>query len=99
MSYIKGPWHIGMKPGPIIYGKKGEQIADCRSILPRIERNANAKLIQSAPELIETLEAIVARISGVYNHPSLLKKGPLSVDSQHDILVWAKNAISEATGE
>ena len=24
------PWHVGLRPGPIVYGPDGTQIADCR---------------------------------------------------------------------
>lgn len=27
------PWHVGMKPGPMIYGPQGEQIADLTGAL------------------------------------------------------------------
>lgn len=47
-----GPWHIGLNPGPMIYGPKGEQIADLRGdMLPRDEVRANARLIAAAPDL------------------------------------------------
>lgn len=53
--HTSGPWHIGMKPGPMIYGQRGEQIADCRGLN---EAGYNARLIVLAPELLEALKAI-----------------------------------------
>ena len=59
--HTKGPWHIGMKPGPIIYGEVGEQIADMSSsMLERDEHIANARLIAAAPELLEAAQKAVA---------------------------------------
>jgi hypothetical protein len=59
---------------------------------------ANLKLIASAPDLLSTLEAIKARIQGVWDHPSLMAKGPLMVHSDTDILEWVEEAIVKATG-
>ncbi len=50
--HTPGPWHTGFKPGPIIYGPKGDQVADLMGdLLPRSETLANARLIARAPEL------------------------------------------------
>ena len=60
MKHTPGPWHIGMKPGPILYGPKGEQIIDLRtSILPVDEDQANARLIAAAPDLLGELRNAV----------------------------------------
>lgn len=60
-AHTPGPWHIGMKPGPIIYGPLGEQVVDCRQGFIGIGENAgNARLIASAPELLAALELIHA---------------------------------------
>lgn len=58
-EFTPGPWHVGMKPGPIIYGPKGDQVADLRGdlMLPS-EQLANVRLIVAAPELYEALLAI-----------------------------------------
>lgn len=59
--HTPGPWHVGMKPGPIIYGPHGEQIADMRSpMLEADEHNANARLIEAAPDLLAALAELVA---------------------------------------
>ena len=59
-KWTKGPWHVGMKPGPMIYGPLGEQIADMTAdLIERDEKTANARLIAAAPELYrELLDAI-----------------------------------------
>ena len=63
-THTKGPYHVGMSPGPIIYGPKGEQIADCRSVSSEdAENKANALFITRAinthRELLEALEFCV----------------------------------------
>lgn len=64
MKHTPGPWHIGMQPGPIIYGPNGEQVADLRGerktlVVELDEAVANTKLIAAAPELLAALEAWV----------------------------------------
>lgn len=58
---------------------------------------ANARLIASAPELLSALNAIVARIQGDWDHPDLVRYGPLQLAS-HDCLEIARNAIAKAEG-
>lgn len=48
-THTPGPWHIGMRPGPMVYGQLGEQVADCRGL---DESGYNARLIAAAPELL-----------------------------------------------
>lgn len=60
-KHTLGPWHVGMKPGPIVYGPKGEQVADLRAdLISKDERLANLRLIAAAPELLEALKGILA---------------------------------------
>lgn len=62
-THTPGPWHIGMNPGPIIYGPKGEQVANMLPcMLERDEHNANVCLITAAPALLEALRCIVAAL-------------------------------------
>lgn len=44
---------------------------------------------------VDTLEAIRARINGEFDHPALVKFGPLSCSSTDDILSLIKNALGE----
>lgn len=61
--HTPGYWHIGMCPGPIVYGPKGEQVADLTAeLLPKEENTANARLIASAPELLEALQLAEATL-------------------------------------
>ena len=60
MNHTPGPWHVGMKPGPIIYGPHGEQVADLMgSLLSKDEQIANVKLIAEAPAMLEALRNFV----------------------------------------
>lgn len=78
-KHTPGPWHIGMKPGPIIYGPQGEQVADLRAhLLMPDESAANARLIAAAPELLEALKTMTdeyassMRNAGVTHYPEAL---------------------------
>jgi len=51
------------------------------------------------PELMSALEAIKARINGVYDCPALVAFGPLHHDTQWDCLRIAEEAIAKAKGE
>ena len=71
-GHTPGPWHIGMQPGPIIYGKNGEQVADLRGerktlVVELDEAVANTKLISAAPELLEALKACRKSIRHAHN--------------------------------
>jgi len=55
------PWHVGMKPGPIIYGPQGEQIADLTGALS-FNAGPNAQFIvrtcNSHAQLVAALSAM-----------------------------------------
>lgn len=56
-KHTPGPWHVGMKPGPIVYGAKGAQVCDMRAeLLPLDEELANLRLILAAPDMLAALE-------------------------------------------
>lgn len=49
-----GPWHVGMSPGPMVYGPRGEWIARCdMETTPREEAAANACAIAAVPDLVK----------------------------------------------
>lgn len=65
-KHTPGPWHLGMKPGPIVYGPQGEQVANMHvAMLDQEEHRANARLIALAPQLKEHLE----RLIHITSHP------------------------------
>lgn len=58
-QHTPGPWHIGMNPGPIIYGERGDQVANmCDGLYGDDENRANARLIAAAPDMLAVLLAI-----------------------------------------
>lgn len=55
-AHTPRPWHIGMNPGPMVYGPHGEQVADLRGdLLPDDEAAGNRALILAAPDLLAAL--------------------------------------------
>jgi hypothetical protein len=56
--HTPGPWHVGLKPGPMVYGPQGEQIVGLNVMLDRDEVLANAKFIAAAPAMYEALRSI-----------------------------------------
>lgn len=58
-KHTPGPWHVGVKPGPIIYDDAyGSQIARMDNPFGQTDEEnlANAHLIASAPDLLEALK-------------------------------------------
>ena len=87
-------WHVGIIAGNgiAIYGKHGEQVADLSgNLLEKSETVANARLIASAPELLEALEAMIEQAQETYPHFES-ERGQKNIE-------LAKLAISQAKGE
>ena len=59
-KHTPGPWHIGMKPGPMVYGPQGEQVVPINVMLDMSEVTANANLIAAAPVMYEALKDALA---------------------------------------
>lgn len=58
-THTPGPWHIGMNPGPIVYGPNGEQVTDMRRGMLHLDEDvSNIRLIAAAPELLEALKRV-----------------------------------------
>lgn len=61
-----GDWHLGIKPGPMVYGPKGEQIADVRlAFIEAKENAANARLLAASPRLLRERDALVVALKGM----------------------------------
>ena len=58
-NHTPGPWHVGLKPGPMVYGPQGEQIVGINVMLDGDEVLANAKFIAAAPAMYEALRELV----------------------------------------
>ena len=94
MKHTPGPWKIGMRPGPIVYGPMGEQVCNMRAPLLIEEENlANARLIAAAPAMLEALKDAIYHLEKLYI---------ASTDHDHravKTLLDARAAISAAEGE
>ena len=58
VKHTPGPWHVGLKPGPMVYGPQGEQIVGLNVMLDSDEVLANAKFIAAAPAMYDALRRI-----------------------------------------
>ena len=57
-NHTPGPWHVGLKPGTMVYGPQGEQIVGLNVMLDSDEVLANAKFIAAAPAMYDALRRI-----------------------------------------
>ena len=69
-KHTPGPWHIGLKPGPLVYGPQGEQIVGLNVMLDSDEVLANAKFIAAAPAMYEALLLAVQALEELAQHPA-----------------------------
>lgn len=100
MEHTSGPWYVGMKPGPIVYGGKGSQVADCRGMLPKQECGYNSRLIAAAPDLLEAIEQILHRLEGPNNMQTVLYSDSLHpTDDDKTIVDYLQEVIEKATGK
>jgi hypothetical protein len=96
-KHTPGPWHIGMKPGPIIYGLRGAQVADLSArMVPDDETRGNVRLIAAAPELLDALFNALPYVEDVLDNPEQLACFKAGVVERHAKAIRA--AIAKATG-
>ena len=92
-NHTPGPWHVGLIPGPMVYGPQGEQIVGINVMLDQDEVLANMKFIAAAPAMYEALNALVEVF------PSVVKMTPygvtMDISKIHDD---AKAALAQAEG-
>lgn len=63
-KHTPGPWHVGMRPGPMIYGADSAQVADMRGdLLARDEAAANVRLVVEAPAMLAALRRLAFNAS------------------------------------
>jgi len=58
-KHTPGPWHVGLRPGPMVYGPQGEQIVGLNVMLESDEVLANAKFIAAAPAMYEAIRKVI----------------------------------------
>ena len=63
-KHTPGPWHVGLKPGPMVYGPQGEQIVGLNVMLDSDEVLANAKFIATAPAMYKTIQHLLEWAKG-----------------------------------
>jgi len=80
--FLNGHWHIVG-----VYGRI--EIAKVSAYKNRERSKVNSDLIVAAPDLLDALEAIQARINGEFDHPALVAYGPLH-ETQDIIRICAK---------
>ncbi len=65
-KHTPGPWHIGMKPCPMVYGPQGEQVVPINIMLDMSEVTANAAhivhCVNNHDALLQALKALVREI-------------------------------------
>lgn len=98
MKHTSGPWTVGdltefgleiVHAEPATIGWDDFIVAHVHTVIPNIERQANAQLIATAPELLEALESLTKEV-----------ETSLACSQYHDRLVAvAKTAIAKARGE
>ena len=94
-AHTPGPWHIGMRPGPIVYGPNGEQVASLLNpLVGDSENKANARLISAAPDLLSTLESCIAAGSMIQQG----KRGGEVMGQLSAAIDQAREAIAKARG-
>ena len=73
MQHTPGPWGLIIgDAGPIIFsGNKGNMVATCIRQITSAEREANARLISAAPDLLESLRYAVAQVPELATVPGI----------------------------
>ena len=91
-NHTPGPWYVGMRPGPMIYGAKGVQVADLRGdLLSPDETRANLKMIAAVPDLhAATLHAFHWLMDSFGNSPDQMP---------NDLREHLRAALHRADGE
>lgn len=96
LTHTPGPWHVGFKPGPIVYSAQGKQVANLfEPLIDAKENKANARLIAAAPELFKALK--VTR-SNLYAALVAMKENEASAPKAYLALDLAYSALAKAQG-
>lgn len=98
-NHTPTPWYA--KGGQVYSENTGRTVALLYSITQTDDANAAliVRAVNAHEALVRALEAIVARIVGEYDHPSLMAVGPLLPNTQEDVKRFAQAALRAAKGE
>src|SRR3990167_7650362 len=78
-GHTPGPWHVGMKPGPMVYANQhGTQVADCSFDNGGAHRT-DARLIAAAPALLAECKRQREQIAKLQEENDTLATGNLKV--------------------
>lgn len=102
MKHTPGPWTQHVNSTEVSFDILGSDVSwvaqahgHLNNLTPEIGL-ANAKLIASAPELLEALEYLVFTASKLWNEVSPIKSSD-TITVTHPIIEAAKSAIKKAT--
>lgn len=94
-KYTPGPWHVAERDddGDVLYTVEADNLP-VAYIYRKAEREANARLIAAAPEMLEALKELTAW--DLENLPGEVSLGFSGIEKD---IALAKAAIAKATGE
>lgn len=94
-KYTPGPWHVAERvdDGDVLYTVEADNLP-VAYIYRKAEREANARLIAAAPELLEALEELLAW--DLQMLPQEVSEGYSGIEED---IARAKAAIAKATGK
>ncbi len=71
-KHTPGPWHIGMKPCPMVYGPQGEQVVPINIMLDMSEVTANAAhivhCVNNYDALLQALKTVIDVTASYYQY-------------------------------
>ena len=91
-NHTPGPWHVGLRPGPMVYGPQGEQIVGINVMLDRDEVLANMKFIAAAPAMYAESKTLCSLVRAFMND-NRLYDGQL-IQAIHNL----ETALAQAEG-
>lgn len=97
------PWHVGMKPGPMLYAEDGAQVADLRSPSSLSEESrANAqhivRCVNSHDALVEALESARLLLEECLEMRPM-EMHDLIMSAGEEVEAFAREALDLATGK
>ena len=89
-THTPTPWHVGMKPGPFIYGPQGEQVADMTGACTFNGKQDAAYIVKacnSHAQLVAALEDLLRNATDKERYISILEGTDVETSEQADELL------------